>query len=166
MWRLAGRRGAVVPAGIRQQAAAQTRSDPTPRHPPQQQGGRAHSPGTALPLIIWLLFKGKKFRIYNLQIQASSKSKKNKPVRKYLARKGLDSSYPARHGRNILTPKNHLPLAFGGFGQGLALHSARNASIGLTLAARRAGRYAAAIPLANRNTTAAASVQPSCAFTP
>jgi hypothetical protein len=46
------------------------------------------------------------------------------------------------------------------------LHSARRASIGFTRAARRAGRYAAAIPLANRNMTAAAIVQPSCAFTP
>src|ERR1700723_211480 len=46
-------------------------------------------------------------------------------------------------------------------GQSLAVHSARRTSIGFTRAARRAGRYAATIPLANRNTTAAASVQPS-----
>ena len=45
-------------------------------------------------------------------------------------------------------------------------YSARNASIGFTLAARRAGRYAASSPLANSSTAAPASVQPSCAFTP
>ena len=49
---------------------------------------------------------------------------------------------------------------------GLNCFSDRNASIGFTRAARRAGRYAASMPLKNSSTAAPASVQPSCAFTP